>query len=94
MTTTLISLIANAGKADQAIATSGNKSPVSHLPFLDVQSEITQYHTFSALSGVLLDYRSEAHLSKKPCGLPFTKGSLVLMLIRCEHSRVLLLLVT
>ena len=55
-------------------------------------TEITQYHTFSALSEVLLDCRSEAHLCRKPCVLRFTKGSLVLMLIRCEHSRALLLI--
>jgi hypothetical protein len=52
---------------------------------------MTQYHTFSGLSGVSLGYRSEAHLSKKPCGLHFTKDSLELMLVRCEHRRVQLL---
>lgn len=54
----------------------------SHIILIFELTETTQYPTFSALSVLLLDYRSEAHLYKAPCGLRFTESSLVLMLMR------------
>jgi hypothetical protein len=67
VTTTFISLIANAGQADQAIATAGNF--FFHYCFFDVHSyltEIMQYHTFSALSEVSLDYQSKHTYPRYP----------------------------
>lgn len=62
----------------QAKKTKPLQPPVIHLLSYHVfnLTEITQYHIFSALSVLSLEYRSEAHWYKAPCDLRSTKNSL------------------